>query len=173
MMVMAMDTSDAQTARSQSRASSVSQEQHMGAGDGVPRTDESTPQKSLESIPVQPVDVEKAQERGEEARDGFFVDFDGPDDIDNPKNWAPKRRWLITVCLGMLVFTVTFASSIFSVNIRVVQDRFGVGMVEGTLGVSLFVLVSIEHFAVDRIGHKILIPFPGLCLRPHSLWTYV
>lgn len=73
--------------------------------------------------------------------DPFFVDFDGPNDPDNPKNWTTKRRWAITCTLGALVWTVTFASSIFSVNIMVVEEKFGVSLVTATLGVALFVLV--------------------------------
>lgn len=72
----------------------------------------------------------------------FFVEFKGLDDPDNPKNWTPKRRWAITVSMGLMVFTVTFASSIFSVNIGVVQEKFNVELVTATLGVALFVLVS-------------------------------
>jgi DHA1 family multidrug resistance protein-like MFS transporter len=70
-----------------------------------------------------------------------FIDFDGPDDPENPKNWTTKRRWAITLSMGSLVFTVTFASSIFSVNIGVVKELFDVSTVTSTLGVALFVLV--------------------------------
>ena len=73
--------------------------------------------------------------------ESFFVEFDGPNDPDNPKNWTPKRRWGITISMGLMVFTVTFASSIFSVNIGVVQEKFNVELVTATLGVALFVLV--------------------------------
>jgi DHA1 family multidrug resistance protein-like MFS transporter len=76
-----------------------------------------------------------------EGTDHFFVEFDGPNDPDNPKNWTPKRRWGITVSMGLMVFTVTFASSIFSVNIGIVQEKFSVEKVTATLGVALFVLV--------------------------------
>lgn len=71
----------------------------------------------------------------------FLVEFDGPNDQGNPKNWTTKRRWAITISMGLMVFTVTFASSIFSVNIEVVQQKFNVELVTATLGVSLFVLV--------------------------------
>jgi hypothetical protein len=71
----------------------------------------------------------------------FFVEFEGPNDPDNPKSWTPKRRWGITISMGLMVFTVTFASSIFSVNIGVVQEKFNVELVTATLGVALFVLV--------------------------------
>jgi DHA1 family multidrug resistance protein-like MFS transporter len=88
-------------------------------------------------------DVEKGHIKDEPPPlkdDSHLVVFDGPDDPDNPKNWTTKRRWAITVSMGLLVFTVTFASSIFSVNIRVVEEKFNVELVTATLGVALFVL---------------------------------
>ncbi|EUC36112.1 hypothetical protein COCCADRAFT_23995 [Bipolaris zeicola 26-R-13] len=75
-----------------------------------------------------------------EKKDQFLVEFDGPNDPDNPKNWTAKRRWAITISMGLMVFTVTFASSIFSVNLGVVQQKFNVEIVTATLGVALFVL---------------------------------
>ena len=88
-------------------------------------------------------DLEKGlRDDGPSTPDGnFFVEFDGPNDPDNPKSWTPKRRWAITISMGLMVFTVTFASSIFSVNISVVQEKFDVELVTATLGVALFVLV--------------------------------
>ncbi|ORY05798.1 citrinin biosynthesis transporter CtnC [Clohesyomyces aquaticus] len=83
---------------------------------------------------VAPADGEQPQ------RQNDLVEFDGPNDLGNPKNWTTKRRWGITLSMGSLVFTVTFASSIFSVNIGVVQEKFGVSTVTATLGVALFVL---------------------------------
>ena len=82
--------------------------------------------------------------------DPYLVEFDGPDDPDNPKNWTENRRWGITVAMGLMVFTVTFASSIFSVNIGYVQQHFNVDLVTATLGVSLFVLVCQDLELSDR-----------------------
>lgn len=116
------------------------------SGDLAPTTNPETPRESIEdltasnsSIP----DVERAQEKGNDApvEDEFLVVFNGPDDPDNPKNWTTRRRWGITVVVGMLVFTVTFASSIFSVNIGIVEEKLHVTQVVATLGVALFVLV--------------------------------
>jgi DHA1 family multidrug resistance protein-like MFS transporter len=87
-------------------------------------------------------DVEKGQRTDEATpveENSHLVEFSGPNDPDNPKNWTSKRRWAITISMGLLVFTVTFASSIFSVNIRVVQEKFNVELVTATLGVALFV----------------------------------
>lgn len=88
-------------------------------------------------------DIEKGTSDDEHpaaAEAGYLVVFDGANDPDNPKNWTTKRRWAITISMGLLVFTVTFASSIFSVNIRVVEEKFNVELVTATLGVALFVL---------------------------------
>ncbi|KAF2019215.1 citrinin biosynthesis transporter CtnC [Aaosphaeria arxii CBS 175.79] len=93
-------------------------------------------------------DVEALQQLEKGPRPGLpqtqaqigYVEFNGPGDPDNPKNWSAKRRWAITSSMGFLVFTVTFASSVFSVNIDVVREKFDVSIVTATLGVSLFVL---------------------------------
>jgi DHA1 family multidrug resistance protein-like MFS transporter len=114
-------------------------------------TDEDWEKSQDETSP----DIEKAQ--GDDApvaaqkKDQFSVEFDGPNDLDNPKSWTPARRWAITASMGSMVFTVTFASSIFSVNIAVVQEKFNVELVTATLGVALFVLVrqsfsSVRHY---------------------------
>lgn len=89
-------------------------------------------------------DIEKdaqSPEHSQPEAPSTLVEFDGPNDPGNPKNWTAKRRWAITASMGSLVFTVTFASSIFSVNIGVVRDKFDVSIVTATLGVALFVLV--------------------------------
>ena len=69
-----------------------------------------------------------------------LVEFDGPNDPDNPKNWTKKRRWAVTLSGAALTFTVTFSSSIFSVAINPVAKEYHIGTVTSTLGVSLFLL---------------------------------
>jgi DHA1 family multidrug resistance protein-like MFS transporter len=92
------------------------------------------------------LDIEKGPEQeSEKQTKKSLVEFEGANDPGNPKNWTPKRRWCITVSMGLMVFTVTFASSIFSVNIGVVQEKFDVKLVTATLGVALFVLVRLEN----------------------------
>ena len=100
-------------------------------------------------------DVEKGGEMdatSEPAVGRFLVEFDGPNDPGNPKNWTPKRRWAITVSMGLMVFTVTFASSIFSVNISVIVEKFNVTLVTATLGVALFVLVYAPNCVAKTTG---------------------
>jgi DHA1 family multidrug resistance protein-like MFS transporter len=69
-----------------------------------------------------------------------LVEFDGPDDPGNPKNWTIRKRGAATVSMGMMTFVVTFASSVFSVAIERVAEEYNIGTVTSTLGVSLFLL---------------------------------
>jgi DHA1 family multidrug resistance protein-like MFS transporter len=131
--------------------SAVSDQPHIRAPSNpassarVPTEDEKlresfgTPNDSNDALP----EVEKGRsdnERPPATDNRFLVEFEGPNDPGNPKNWTAKRRWAITISMGLLVFTVTFASSIFSVNIRTVQELYNVELVTATLGVALFVL---------------------------------
>ncbi|KAF2102158.1 MFS transporter [Rhizodiscina lignyota] len=98
-------------------------------------------------------DIEKAdfgndeapQQHPNECTCGFhpkndLVEFVGPDDPGNPKNWPRGRRWGITVSMGAMTFVVTFSSSIFSVAIPSVAEEYNVGRVVSTLGITLFLL---------------------------------
>lgn len=91
------------------------------------------------------IDGEKAPQefRPPSSKDPNLVEFDGPDDPGNPKNWSVKRRAAITISMGWMTFVVTFSSSIFAVAIEPVSQEFGIGTVVATLGVSFFLLVCL------------------------------
>jgi MFS transporter, DHA1 family, multidrug resistance protein len=57
-------------------------------------------------------------------------------------NWPVAKKWVYTMTLGMLTFTVTFASSVFSAATQVTSKEFGVSTEVMILGTSLFVAVS-------------------------------
>ncbi len=38
-----------------------------------------------------------------------LVEFDGPDDPENPKNWSKKKRWAITISMGWMTFVVSLS----------------------------------------------------------------
>lgn len=44
-------------------------------------------------------------EPSDNGKDPSLVEFDGPDDPGNPKNWSAKRRIAITISMGMMVCT--------------------------------------------------------------------
>ncbi|KAF1963972.1 MFS general substrate transporter [Bimuria novae-zelandiae CBS 107.79] len=92
-------------------------------------------------------DEEKQQGNNEEpGHDPNLINWDGPDDPENPQNWKRGYKWFITIMLGVNTFVVTFASSIFMLEWTTAQ-QFGVPTEVMTLGTSLFVL----GFAVGPI----------------------
>jgi hypothetical protein len=37
-------------------------------------------------------------------KDPNLIDWDGPNDPENPQNWPARRKWIITVSMGMMTF---------------------------------------------------------------------
>lgn len=135
------------------RRDSLESDQHSKA-DIKDDSDKGTPEPEKETLGSER-DVEKqgqdesptpetASPDETEEVDPSIVEFDGPDDPDNPKNWPARRRAMITISMGLMTFVVTFSSSIFAVAIEPVAAEFDVGIPVATLGVSFFLLVSMQ-----------------------------
>ncbi|KAK4542290.1 hypothetical protein LTR36_006943 [Oleoguttula mirabilis] len=112
-------------------------------------TNEDDKSGDIERTPEQPTsehDIEKQAQPDLstaaplEDKDPSLVEFDGPDDPGNPKNWPTRRKIAITIAMGMMTFVVTFSSSIFAVAITPVSEEYNIGTVTATLGVTLFLL---------------------------------
>ncbi|RAH73977.1 MFS transporter [Aspergillus aculeatinus CBS 121060] len=103
---------------------------------------EHRPSHSSASSTVVHDDVEKqnVDPSSEEGKDPNIVDWDGPDDPEYPPNWTELRKWTITIILGLMTVSVTFASSVFSAAAAVTAEQFGVSEEVMILGTSLFVL---------------------------------
>lgn len=108
--------------------------------DGVERDD--YPAKTTRSVKSGRWRKEDGEEKAVACRDYVddVVDFDGPDDGENPKNFSTRKKWAITASMGWMTFVVAFSSSIFSVAVEPVAREYGISRVEATLGVSLFLL---------------------------------
>lgn len=61
-----------------------------------------------------------------QAKDPFLVQWEGPDDPENPQNMPVWRKWVITVTLSSMTICVTFASSVFSQAVVATAEEFGV-----------------------------------------------
>jgi len=55
-------------------------------------------------------------------------------------NWPTTKKWIVTVTMGIMTFSVTFASSVFSTATTQTSKEFGVSQEVMILGTSLFVL---------------------------------
>ncbi|EPS94316.1 hypothetical protein FOMPIDRAFT_1026243 [Fomitopsis schrenkii] len=53
------------------------------------------------------------------------VDWDGPDDPENPQNWSNRKKWLITALALVMTVNVTFASSAPSSAGTYIATEFG------------------------------------------------
>ncbi|KAJ5709784.1 hypothetical protein N7493_010075 [Penicillium malachiteum] len=70
-------------------------------------------------------------------KDPNLVEWNGPDDPENPQNFSVLKKWIITVTMAMLTVWITFSSSIFSTATTATAKEFNVSSEVMTLGTSL------------------------------------
>ncbi|KAF8247065.1 MFS general substrate transporter [Wilcoxina mikolae CBS 423.85] len=68
------------------------------------------------------------------------LDWDSPDDPDNPWNWSMGKRWLGTVVPGALCLLVTFTASVYAASVYEVSAEFNVSITTALLGLSMYVV---------------------------------
>lgn len=102
----------------------------------LPSRAPSDPEKSS----LRPLRLAEKLGKSPPPKDPNLVEWDGPDDPENPMNWGTKRKWILTLSLAVMTFTITFASSVFSTATTVVAEEFHISPEVSTLGTSLFVL---------------------------------
>ncbi|KAJ9479051.1 putative Polyamine transporter 3 (putative) [Pseudozyma hubeiensis] len=85
-------------------------------------------------------DSDQGRPRGnpDESQDPNQVEWEGPDDPENPQNWSLRRKWALTVLVSMFTVNVTFASSAPSSATQQLTQEFQIGTVTATLITSLF-----------------------------------
>jgi hypothetical protein len=80
-------------------------------------------------------------EPDEAAPDPNIVDFDGPDDPENPLNWKASKKWGMVTLVSAITFLTPLASSIFAPGVPEVMREFNStsDMLEGFM-ISVYVL---------------------------------
>lgn len=71
--------------------------------------------------------------------DPFVVDWD-PADPQDPYNWSNLRKWLVTSCVSLSTFAVSFGSSSYSGGLKYTVRNLHVSDESAVLGISLYVL---------------------------------
>ncbi|KAJ5220680.1 uncharacterized protein N7469_009567 [Penicillium citrinum] len=88
-------------------------------------------------------DIENAQPsiqpEQQTEKDPNLVEWDGPDDPENPQNFSRSRKWIITGVMSTMTMWITFASSVFSTATLVTAKEFNVSSEVMVLGTSLTV----------------------------------
>ncbi|KAK4898902.1 hypothetical protein LTR27_003633 [Elasticomyces elasticus] len=90
-------------------------------------------------------DVEKAQPtttaEEQEPLDPNIVEFDGPDDPENPLNFTPTVKWVNITVLSALTLLTPLASSMFAPGVPEVLEEFGTkSQAMATFVVSVYLL---------------------------------
>lgn len=107
---------------------------------GANMNDTSRPSTAAAEKDLEKGDDAAPQQAPKKEKDPNLIEFDGPDDPENPMNWSVSKKWVTTVALGLMTFCVTFASSVFANATVDVAELYHVSTEVSTLGTSLFVL---------------------------------
>jgi MFS family permease len=107
--------------------------------------------------------------------DVTIVDWDGPDDPENPLNWSKARKWLITCVSLLMTFVALMNGTIITVAHEAINERFGISDASfphsywpvtswalGGVFFSLLILPIMEDFGIRRtflLTHLLLILF--------------
>lgn len=89
-----------------------------------------------------PDDEEKTKDKDskkEQPKDPNLVEWNGPDDPENPQNMPLWKKWVLTMTMSSMTMWLTFASSVFSTATRVTAQQFGVSTEVMVLATSLVV----------------------------------
>lgn len=77
----------------------------------------------------------------ENSEDPNIVDWDGPDDPENPLNWTPKKKWVNGLLLSIMTLVTPLASSMFAPGVGDVLKEFhSSSSLLGSLVVSVYIL---------------------------------
>lgn len=78
--------------------------------------------------------------REDEPIDPATLDWDGPNDPDNPHNWATWKKWFATMTVAGLCLVVTMGSSLYVASVPVFEARYHVSQTLGLAGLTFYLL---------------------------------
>ena len=73
-------------------------------------------------------------------RDPFLVDWNGPNDPENPQNWSNAQKYATMTQIMLLTAVTYMGASIYTPGEEGIREDFKVGHVVATLNLSLYVL---------------------------------
>ncbi|KAH8077750.1 MFS polyamine transporter [Cristinia sonorae] len=109
---------------------------------------------------------------GVRKQDVLVVDWDGPDDPENPRNWSASKKWAATVLVSAYAFASPAASAMIAPASQNVADEFGISKeVINQIVISIFVLAY-------AFGPLILAPLSELfgrypTLQATNIWFLI
>jgi DHA1 family multidrug resistance protein-like MFS transporter len=86
------------------------------------------------------VTAAKLQAELSEKSNPYLVEWDGPNDPDNPKNWSPFKRGFVALSISLLTFSVYIGSAIYTSSEIGLTHEFNISLTKATLGLTLYVM---------------------------------
>jgi hypothetical protein len=119
-----------------------SQQPSQSTADDEPTTRATTAKRNSTE---QDADLEAAREPLEDAteppKDADLVTWDGPNDLENPKNWAIKEKWKLTVAVSLFTFISPVSSSMIAPALEQLgKDLNMTEEIEVEMAMSIFIL---------------------------------
>jgi len=75
----------------------------------------------------------------------IVVDWDGPDDPENPLNWPSSRKWSAMLVIAAMCFLTPLASTLIAPAASTIAEEFGI-----TNSSVIALIVSVSHFGYLR-----------------------
>ncbi|KAF6806648.1 transporter C1529.01-like protein 3 [Colletotrichum sojae] len=100
----------------------------------------------LEGATIRPDSANETAENADDAakeadRDPNVVDWDGPDDPQNPKNWPSSKKWFNIATISMMTLVTPLGSSMFAPGIpKIMMEFHETSSMTATFVVSVYVL---------------------------------
>lgn len=68
------------------------------------------------------------------------LDWDGPDDKENPFNWSKPKKWFITMVTAILCLCVSLGSSLFVEGVPELEIKMGISQTLGLSGLTFYLI---------------------------------
>ncbi|KAK0644562.1 major facilitator superfamily domain-containing protein [Cercophora newfieldiana] len=79
--------------------------------------------------------------QAEEDFDVDVVDWDGPDDVENPQNWPEKKKWALIAVMSIMTLVTPLGSSMFAPGIPKIMVEFNeTSSITATFMLSVYIL---------------------------------
>lgn len=69
-----------------------------------------------------------------------LLDWDGPDDSDNPHNWSKLKKWFITFTVAIVCLCVSLGSSLYVSGVEEISAKFSVSQELAISGLTFYLL---------------------------------
>lgn len=114
----------------------IESQDHASLHDGDDRAGETAELEKAPTIARRPTNKSA---RSQKPRDPNMVSWEGPDDPENPKNWALKRKWIATLVVSCFTFISPVASSMVAPALPQMAKDLGINnTVESQMTLSIF-----------------------------------